>query len=172
MSNILSRIADASICNSKQRSNNDKCRCECKELIGKGICDKGFIWNPSNCEYECDKLSNFGEYLDYAHCKRRKILIDKLVEECTENIDEVKIAKITLMHSAECNSVDDENKCKSSCTIYVVLIGIIFTTFIGIGTYFIYYKYINHDKKLLLDMIMFIKHQIINMNGKYQRNKH
>ena len=29
----------------KQRWNNDKCRCECKELIDKGICDKGFIWN-------------------------------------------------------------------------------------------------------------------------------
>ena len=33
----------------------DKCRSECKELINKGMCDKGFIWNPSNCECECDK---------------------------------------------------------------------------------------------------------------------
>ena len=24
--------------------------CECKELIDKGKCDEGFIWNPSNCE--------------------------------------------------------------------------------------------------------------------------
>ena len=38
---------DASICNNKQRWNDDKCRCECKELIDKGLCDKGFIWNPS-----------------------------------------------------------------------------------------------------------------------------
>ena len=30
--------------------NKDKCRCECKELIDKGRCDKGFIWNPSICE--------------------------------------------------------------------------------------------------------------------------
>ena len=30
--------------------NKNKCRCECKELIDKGICDKGFIWNPTNCE--------------------------------------------------------------------------------------------------------------------------
>ena len=29
--------------------------CECKELIDKGVCDKGFIFNPSNCECECDK---------------------------------------------------------------------------------------------------------------------
>ena len=82
------------------------------------------------------------------------------------------MAKITLMHSAECNSVEDENKCKSSFTIYVVLITVIFTICIGIGTYFINYKYMNHNnKKLLLDMIMSIKHQIININGKYQRNK-
>ena len=28
--------------------NEDKCRCETKELIDKGICEKGFIQNPSN----------------------------------------------------------------------------------------------------------------------------
>ena len=28
----------ASVCNDKQRLNNDKRRCECKELVGKGIC--------------------------------------------------------------------------------------------------------------------------------------
>ena len=34
---------DKIICNSKQRWNEDKRRCECKELIDKGVCDKGFI---------------------------------------------------------------------------------------------------------------------------------
>ena len=29
--------------------------------IDKGICDTGFIWNPSNCECECDKSSDVGE---------------------------------------------------------------------------------------------------------------
>ena len=29
-----------SVCNTKQRWNKDKCRCECKKLIDKGICDK------------------------------------------------------------------------------------------------------------------------------------
>ena len=38
---------DASVCNNKQRQNNDKSRCECKELIDNGRYDKGFIWNPS-----------------------------------------------------------------------------------------------------------------------------
>ena len=29
--------------NNKQRWNKDKYRCECKKLIDKGVCDKGFI---------------------------------------------------------------------------------------------------------------------------------
>ena len=65
-------------------------------MIDKGICDKRFIWNPSNCECECDKLCDVGEYVNYENCKRSKDLVDKLVEECTENIDELKIAGITL----------------------------------------------------------------------------
>ena len=52
--------------------NKDKSRCECNELIDKGICDKGFIWNPSKCECECDKSCDVGEYLDYPNCKCRK----------------------------------------------------------------------------------------------------
>ena len=108
-------------------------------MIDKGIRDKGFIWNPSNCECECDKSCDVGEYLDYANCKCRRKLVDKLVEECTENTDEVKIAGMDLF--------ERESKCKSSCTIYVVLIAIVFTISNGIGTFFIYYKYMNHDKK-------------------------
>ena len=46
---------DSSVCNDKQRWNEDKYRCECKEeLIDKGRFDKGFIWNPSDCNCECD----------------------------------------------------------------------------------------------------------------------
>ena len=61
--------------------------------------------------------------------------VDKLIEECTENIDE-----ITLF---ECKSVEHKNKWRSSCTIYVVLIVIVLTICIGTGTYFVY-KYMNH----------------------------
>ena len=35
------------VCKNKQHWKKDKCRCKCKELIDKGACDKGFIWNPS-----------------------------------------------------------------------------------------------------------------------------
>ena len=51
------------------------------------MCDKGCIWNPGNCECECDKSCDIGEYLDYENCKCRKKLAEKLVEECSENID-------------------------------------------------------------------------------------
>ena len=37
---------DGSVCNNKQCRNDDKCQCECKELIDKGVCDKGYTWNP------------------------------------------------------------------------------------------------------------------------------
>ena len=56
----------------QQHWNEDKCRCECKDLIDKGVYDKRFIWDPSNCERECDKLCDIGEYLDYKNCKCRK----------------------------------------------------------------------------------------------------
>ena len=39
-----------------------------------------------------------------------------------------------------------EDKC-SSCILYIVLFSILFTINIGIATYFIYYKYINHNEE-------------------------
>ena len=109
-------------------------------MIDKGICNKGFIWNSSYCECECDKSCDIGENLDYEKCKCRKKLVDKLVEECTETNDEVKLAKITLAEN------ENKHKC-SSCTLYIVLFSIIFTINIGIGTYFVDYKYMNCNKE-------------------------
>ena len=126
---------NASVCNNKQRWNNDKCQCECKELIDKRICDKGYIWNPSNWKCECDKSCDFGEYLDYENCKCRKRLVDKLIGECNENInEEVKI-------------LDKSEDICSSCILYIVLFPIFFTINIEIATYFIYYNYITHNEE-------------------------
>ena len=55
----------ANICNNKQHWNKDKRRCECKKLIDKGVCEKGFISNPSNYNCECDKACDAREYLDF-----------------------------------------------------------------------------------------------------------
>ena len=87
---------------------------------------KGYAWNPSNCE--CDKSCDFGEYLDYENCRCRKRQVDKLVEECNENIDEeVKILD------------KSEDKC-SSCILHIVLFSILFTINVGIGAYFFCFR--------------------------------
>ena len=129
---------DASVCNNKQRWNDDKCRCECKELIDKGVCNKGFIWNPSNCACEGDKSCDVGEYLYYKDCKCKKSLVDKLTEECTENIDEAKLAEIALFEHG--------NECVCSYTVCVVLAVISLTFSIETGAYFTC-KYMNLNKE-------------------------
>ena len=116
---------DASVCNNTQRWNEDKCICECKELIDKGICDKGFIWNSSNCECECDKSCDVGEYLDSKNFKCRKWIIDKLVEECSENIYKNETLDIIPLDSVPFNVY--KNVC-SSCIVYIVLITVFLIT--------------------------------------------
>ena len=64
--------SNSSVYNNKQRWNEDKCRCECRELVDKKRCDKGFIWNPSNCNCEGDKSYDVGVYLDHKNCKCKK----------------------------------------------------------------------------------------------------
>ena len=110
---------DASVCNNKQRWNKDKRRCECKELIDKGMCNKEFIWNPSNCECECDKSCDIGEYLDYKNCKCRKKMIDRLIEECSENIDENK-----RLYNETLDIISSSDNNKTSCIVYIVLFSV------------------------------------------------
>ena len=62
-------------------------------------------------------------------------MIDKLIEECNENIEE----EVKILDKREDNC--------SSCILYIVLFSISFTVNIGIATYFIYYKYINHNEE-------------------------
>ena len=57
-----------------------------QRFIGKGICDKRFIWNPSNWDCECD-TSFDGEYQVTKIVTVEKKLIEKLVKECSENVD-------------------------------------------------------------------------------------
>ena len=111
---------DASVCNNKQRWNEDKCRCECKELIDKKICDEGFIWSPSNCECESDKSCDIGEYLDYKICKCRKRIIDKLVEECSKNIYKNETLDIIPLNAIPLNtiSLNVYKKVCNSCMVY------------------------------------------------------
>ena len=75
------------------------------------------------------------KYLDYENCKCRKKIVDKLVDKCTETVEEVKLA-------------ENENNYKcSSCTVYTVLFWTFFTINIGgIGAYFVYFQgYLKKD---------------------------
>ena len=129
---------EVNVCNNKQRWNSNKYRCECKELIDKGIYDKGFIWNPSNCKCEFDKSCDLEEYLDYENCMCRKRLFDKLVEERSENIKGNE-----LIYNKTLN--DYGNVC-NSCTIYIVLLIIFFIYLLSISCAFIsFYWYLKKD---------------------------
>ena len=63
-------------------------------------------------------------------------MVDKLVEECAENIEKTSLVKI---NSANCKH--------NSCILYIALFSIFFKVNIGIATYFVYYKHINHNKE-------------------------
>ena len=95
------------------------------------ICDKGFVWNPSNCDCECDESCDVGEYLDYKNCKCRNKLVDKLVEECIENIGGSEMIY---------NETLNENVC-NSCTIYIVLFVIVLIISLSISSVFVYFHW-------------------------------
>ena len=61
-------------------------------------------------------------------------MVAPLIEECTETVEEVKLAKITLAEN------ENSYKC-SSCTVYIVLMIVFFTIFTGITIYFVYYNW-------------------------------
>ena len=85
------------------------------------------------CSWCCKKACDVGEYLNYENCRCRKKLVDKLVDECTETVEEVKLAKITLAENESGNKY-------SSCTMYIVLMIAAFPIFTGIAIYFVYYN--------------------------------
>ena len=93
-------------------------------MIDKDVCSKKFIWDPSNCGCQCYKFCDFSEYLDYKNCKGKKCLVGKLAEECTENIEETRLAEI----------ISSKNENQRFCTLYIVLFSIIFTANIRIGS--------------------------------------
>ena len=140
----------------KKRWNNNKCQCQCKKLIHKDVCDKDFIWNPNNCECECNRACDFSEYLDYKNCICIKHLVNKLIDECNETIDEVKLAKIT--------PVENKNSYKrNSCILYIILFSILFIINVGIGAYFAYYKYMNRNKRNVSKYYEYVYHPLYKM---------
>ena len=135
---------DASVCNNKQRWKKEKCRCECKELIDNRSCGEGFSWNPSKNESECDKSCDVGQCLDYQSCKCRKKPVDRLVEECNEDIDGNEIIYN--------KTLNDHGKVCSSCTIYIVLYVTFFIINIGISCGYFYFGYLKKSNTSILNI--------------------
>ena len=80
------------------------------------------------------KNCDIDEYLDYENCKCRKTA-GQIIDKCTETIEEVKLANITLAKNE-----NSYYKC-SSCKVYIVFVIVVFTIFTGISIYFVYYNW-------------------------------
>ena len=68
--------------------------CKCEYKFGANVSNNKQRWNKNKCRCE---------YLDYEDCKCRKKIVDKLVHECTETVEDVKLAKITLAKNENYN---------------------------------------------------------------------
>ena len=80
---------NSSVYNNKQTWNDDTCRCDCNEDFTDMIsCDKGYTWNPSTWEFQCDTWCKQGQYLDHKNCICKNKLIGTVIEECTSVINE------------------------------------------------------------------------------------
>ena len=75
---------NSTVCNNKQIWNSNTCR-----FVAS--CDKGYAWNPSTYECQCDMWYKTGQYLDHKNCVCKYKLIGKLIEECTSIINETMI---------------------------------------------------------------------------------
>ena len=63
-------------------------------------------------------------------------MVNKLIDESLETIEKRSLVKI---NSTKCNH--------NSCILYIVLFSIFLTINVGIGAYFVYYKYVNPNKE-------------------------
>ena len=98
-------------CNSKQKWNHDDCRCECRELDHWISCKKGFKWNPSTYDCECDKARKISEYLDTKNCSCKKHLFGELVLACEDE----------MLNTIETTIVEKKVICeKNNCLIHTI----------------------------------------------------
>ena len=131
---------NSSVCNNKQIWNSDTCSCNCNEDFA-GIISyaKGYIWNPSICEFQCDKLCKQGQYLDHKNCVCKNKLVGRVIEECTSVINETMI---------------NNNKDNITNNTYLILFIVFLVLFIMFLIGFIYYCCCNNaNKRKLIDFI-------------------
>ena len=71
---------NSSVCNNKQIWNSDTCKRDCNDDFANIInCTKGYMWNPSICECQCDIWCKPGQYLDHKNCICKNKLIGRVI---------------------------------------------------------------------------------------------
>ena len=124
---------NSSVCNSKQIWNSDTYRCDCNEdFAGIINCTKGYTWNPSTSECQCDMWCKPGQYLDHKNCVCKNKLVGRLIEECTSIINE------TMINNKD--NITNDNT-------YLILFIVFLIRFIVFLIGFIYYYYRNNANK-------------------------
>ena len=102
--------------------------------------DKGFIWNPTNCECECDESCDIGEYLDYRNRKRRKKITDKMVDECRKNIDGNE-----MLYNETLDIISSrDNKTSDSFNVYIILFYVLLIISISMAIYVYFFLYLKN----------------------------
>ena len=98
-------------------------------------CDKGYMWNPSTCECQCDTWCKPGQYLDHKNCICKNKLIGRIIAECTSVINETMI-----------NNKDNINDNNTVWNIFIGLFSVVI--FIGAVCFcvLIYFKWIKGKK--------------------------
>ena len=119
-------LLDEKVSNNLQKSNKDKCRCECLKIKD---CDIGYLWNVNNCR-----------------CKMKKLTALTETEECDVENDKIR-------NVSECKTFP-ENKAMTlikGCKPFIgvsVLFLCISITLTGIMIYF-YLKSKNNNNNVL-----------------------
>ena len=120
------------VCNNKQIWNSDTCRCDCNEDFASIInCTKGYMWNPI--------LANvnviLGQYLDHKNCVCKNKLIGRIIEECTNIINETMI-----------NNKDNIENDNTITNIFIGLFSIVMFILIVCFCVFVYFEWLKNKK--------------------------
>ena len=104
---------NSSVCN-KQIWNSNTRRYDFNEDFADMInCAKGYMWNPSTCECQCDTWCKPGQYLDHKNYVCKNKLVGRLISKCTSVINE------TMMNNNGNN--DDNNFYKIMAYVFIGL---------------------------------------------------
>ena len=127
---------NSSVCNNKQIWNRDTCKCDCNEDFASIInCTKGFTWNPTTCENQCDTWCKPGQYLDHKNCVCKNKLIGRIIEERTNIINETVI-----------NNKDNIENDNILTNIFIGLFSIVMFILIVCFCVFVYFKWFKNKK--------------------------